>query len=196
MGGLAGWMYYKEYTSKKDEITEAKKVGNISTGSLESERDFACFLCIVCWSFAGVWLFVILCCYHKISLVIHVIKAAARFINNNICVLFVPLFQVLIGLVIFIIWLLGQVFIYTSGTLQKNTSGYPWSESKQDETGTYIFRFNCFSILWMIAYIVMMQVFVIAAAACVWYFQQGDAQSSTNKSKRNPLCTAYCWAFT
>ena len=113
-------MYYAEYENKKTEISNAKKIGSISTGSMESERDFALFLCIVFWTFAGIWLFVILCCYHKISLVIHVIKAAARFINNNICVLFVPLYQVLIGIVIFLIWITGQLFIYTSGVVPVN----------------------------------------------------------------------------
>jgi len=108
----------------------------------------------------------------------------------------VPLYQLLIGIVIFIIWVTGLIFVYTSGDITKNSSGYPWSSVSNEGFGLYLFIFNCFAILWLMAFILMMQVFIIAAAACVWYFQQGDYQEATNKSKRNPLCTAYCWAFT
>ena len=167
-----GYIYYKEYDDKKKEITEANSASNnnsvtIDTDNLESERDWAQFFCICFWTFAGIWFFVILCCYHKISLIIHVIKAAARFINNNICVLFVPLYQLLIGIVVFTIWSTGLVFVYTSGDITKNSSGYPWSDVSNEGFGLICFIFNCFAILWLMAFILMMQVFIIAAAACV-----------------------------
>ena len=100
------------------------------------------------------------------------------------------------GIVIFLAWVICIVYVYTSGDMSKNSSGYPWSEVKSEGMGLYLFIFNCFAILWLLAFVIMMQVFVIAAAACVWYFQQGDYQEATGKSKRNPLCTGYCWAFT
>jgi len=42
---------------------------------------------------------------------------------------------------------------------------------------------------------VSVNVFVIAAAAVIWYFQQGDDQEGGPKSKSNPCCKGYCWAF-
>jgi hypothetical protein len=49
--------------------------------------------------------------------------------------------------------------------------------------------------LWLIAFMVSLNVFVIAVAAVVWYFQQGNNQEHGGKSTRNPCCTGYLWAF-
>ena len=39
--------------------------------------------------------------------------------------------------------------------------------------------------------------FIVAAACVIWYFQQdsGEGQEKGKKSRRNPCCTGYCWAW-
>jgi hypothetical protein len=49
--------------------------------------------------------------------------------------------------------------------------------------------------LWLMAFMVSLNIFVIAVAAVVWYFQQGNNQEYGGKSTRNPCCTGYLWAF-
>ena len=192
--GFYGYIFYDGYEKKRKEISEAKALASsIDTSSMETDRNWDCFFFIVFWTFAFIWFCVILCCYHKISLIIHIIKASSRFINNNILVIFVPIFQVVIGIVIFIIWCVILVFVYTIGTIKRNSSGYPWSVVEQNTFGTTLFYFNCFAILWLVAYITMMQIFLIAAAGCVWYFQHGTAKGM---KKSNPLWKALCWSVT
>jgi len=131
-------------------------------------------------------------------MVIAVIKEAARFINNNLCVLFVPLINTCIGLAIFVMWFVGVVFLYTTGTITKNSSGYPWSDVIWNDYSKGMWYFNMFFILWLLAFIVSLNVFVIASAAVVWYYQQGPSnndQEGLQKTTKNPCYTGFCWAL-
>lgn len=48
--------------------------------------------------------------------------------------------------------------------------------------------------LWIIAFMVSFNVFVIASACVIWFFQQGEGQEQGKKTKKNPCCTGYVWA--
>jgi len=121
--------------------------------------------------------------------VICIIKATARFINDNICILFVPIINTLIAVVWIGIWIIGCVYIYSNGNITKHPNSYPWSQVKFDnKIQEYGFYFNLFMGLWLLAFIVSLNVFVIATATVIWYFQQDSNkdQEKGKKSKRNP----------
>lgn len=135
-----------------------------------------------------------LCNYQRIQLVICIIKATGRFINNNILILFVPVINTIFAIGWFVFYFVGLIYLYSVGTVTKHAT-YPWSNVAWDDFTKGAFYFNLFFGLWLIAFMVCLNTFVIAAASVVWYFQQGDGQEEGQKSKRNPCCTGYCWGI-
>lgn len=153
--------------------------------------------CAVLWFCAFVFTCMVLCNFQKIRLVVCIIKATARFINENIIILFVPIINTLIAAVWIGLWIFGSIYIYANGTMSKNENYYPWSTVTHEDVPKYSFWFTCFFGLWVLAFMVSLNVFVIASACVIWYFQQdsGKDQEKGKKSRRNPCCTGYCWAW-
>jgi hypothetical protein len=148
------------------------------------------------WLTAFIYTCLFLCNYQKIRLVVCIIKATARFMNENVMILFSPIVNTLLAAIFIFIWIIGIVYLYSVGTFEKNPNSYPWSKTHWEDFTKYAFYFNLFMGLWIVAFFVSLKVFVIASAAVIWYFQQGGAdQENQKKSVRNPCLTGYCWAF-
>jgi len=147
------------------------------------------------WFFGIIFFFMVCCYFHRIRLVISIVEASARFINNNLCILLVPLVNTLFALCWVVIWIASMIYLYSVGTVSKNESGYPWSTVDWELYTEISWYTNLFWGLWVVAFFVSLNVFVIAAAAVIWYFQQGDGQEGGPKTTKNPCCTGYCWAM-
>jgi len=109
-------------------------------------------------------------------------------------ILLVPVINTLIALALLVLWFVGVIYLYSVGTITQNTS-YPWSNVAWESFTEGCFYFNLFFGLWVLAFMVSFNVFVIASATVIWFFDQGKGQEAGSKSKKNPCCTGYCWAI-
>jgi len=198
---LGGWLAYNSARAYQDKIDEADKAatssgGTADTGDDEWTRNWCYVGCGFAWFFALIFTCLVLCNFHRIRLVICIVKASGRFINNNIMILFVPIINTIIAVAWFFFWFVGIIYLYSVGKVSKNTTFvYPWSEVEWEDFTKYSFYFNLFFGLWLLAFMISLNVFVIASASVIWYFQQGDGQEEGSKSKKNPCCTGYRWAL-
>jgi len=71
-----------------------------------------------------------------------IIKATARFINENIMILFVPIINTIMALLWIGGWIFGSIYIYSNGTMTKNVNYYPWSTVEHTDFNKYSFYFN------------------------------------------------------
>jgi hypothetical protein len=197
VGGALAYLTAMKY---QDDITAANNMASAGgttadTSDDEWTRNWCYFAMGALWLSGFIFLCMIMCFFHRIRLVICIIEASARFINNNLMVLFVPVINVILALLWIAIWVLSVVYLYSVGTVTKNENGYPWSSVAWETYTEVTWYTNLFWGLWVVAFFVSMNVFVIAAAAVIWYFQQGEAQEGGPKSTKNPCCTGYCWAI-
>lgn len=160
----------------------------------EYNRNWCYAGCGVLWLLAFIFSCIVCCNYHKIQLIIAIIKAASRFVTDNLCMLATPVINTLIAIALVTMWIIGIIFLYSVGTITKNPS-YPWSSVEWETFTEVAWYFNLFMGLWLIAFMVSLNAFVVGAAAVIWYFQQGPQQENGGKSTRNPCCTGYLWAF-
>jgi len=109
------------------------------------------------------------------------------------CILFVPAINTLITLLLLVAWFVGVIYLYSVGTITQNTT-YPWSNVAWEDFTKGAFYFNMFYGLWIVAFMVSFNVFWIASATVIWFFNQGKDQEEGKKSKSNPCCTGLCWA--
>lgn len=200
--GIGGWFWYDYYNKMNIKIQNMETIGasagmsSVDTSNESLERTLALIAAITSWTMCGLWMCVICCCYHKINLIIHIIKASARFINSNLCILLVPIFNTLAAMCAFVLWSAATIYLYSCGTFAVNTDYPVISTVTRDQNGEGMFWFNVLFVLWLLAFILMLNVFVIAAAAVIWYFQQGATDCGQENAKvHNPCYQGYCWAF-
>jgi hypothetical protein len=194
---VLGALSSKQAMSWKEKKESKERLATISgtTANVEDKTNKLYFWYIMMgavWLTALIYSCLVLCNYQKIRLVVCIIKATARFMNENVMILFVPILNTLLAASFIFIWIIGIVYLYSVGTFEKNPNSYPWSKTHWEDFTKYAFYFNLFMGLWIVAFFVSLNVFVVRAAAVIWYFQQGgDGQEDQKKSVRNPCLTGY-----
>jgi len=197
---LGGWLALDTALKYQDEIDALEKAATVSgttatTDDQEWNRNMFYAITGIVWLSALIFTCMVCCNYHRIQLIVAIVKASGRFVNDNLLILLVPVINTLICLCWFAMWFVGIVYLYSVGTVTNNTT-YPWSDIAWDDFTKGAFYFNLFFGLWIVAFMVSFNVFVIASATVIWFFQQGKGQEAGNKSKvRSPCCTGYCWAL-
>jgi len=183
---------------KKDEKALAKNVGvKANTSDIDALINLNYFLCGLTCLFALIYTICFLCNFRKVRLAANFIKASVRFVNDNMMIMFVPIINVFITLVLMAGWIYGIIYMYSLGTASKSSKSYPWADMKHDTSMQIAFYFNGIFGFWMVAFMVSFNVFVIGAACVTWYYQQdsGEGQEKGPKSRKSPICTGYCLAL-
>ena len=87
------------------------------------------------------------------------------------------------------VWLVSAVFVFSIGEPVKRDD-YPLTEMKWDDNTRYIFLFQLFMLFWINAFIMGMCQFIIAASACIWYFE-----CETDTGGKGSVGRGMYWAF-
>jgi hypothetical protein len=125
---------------------------------------------ILLWVLAVVYIIILLCCCSRIKLGIAIMQAASDFVRNTIGVFFVPLtFFVIIGVWI-TFWVVSAIYLYSVGEARKDPD-YPITTIEWTGTTKYLFIYFIFALFWVSAFIIGCAQFIIAATACIWYFE-------------------------
>lgn len=107
-----------------------------------------------------------------------------------------PIINCFMAILFFIIWCAGAIYMYSVGTYTRSVDWPVISVVNREQYYEFMYWFNILFVLWLMAFILMLNVFVIAAAAVIWYFQQGGEDCGQENAKvSNPCYTGYCWAI-
>lgn len=121
------------------------------------------------FALAGISALIICCKRSAIKMAVAIVKTAGSFIMDCKTVLLVPVVGQLFFLIIFFLWTLGFIYVYSLGTPQKQAK-YPFAEFKKNDMEVYAYWYWIFMGLWKQAFIACTVQFVIASAAAIWYF--------------------------
>lgn len=136
--------------------------------------DYATAGAIIGLVLAFLYLCFMCCCWHNISLGASIMEAASDFVTSNMKVVFLPIFAYIFALVFFAYWAVTAVYLYGVGDVQFNKD-LPFATVKNNEQTTYIAWYFLFGLLWVVAFFICLQQFIIAALVCMWYFMgRGD----------------------
>lgn len=140
------------------------------------------------WVFCFLVFLYVLCIRKRIAIAIAILKAATEFTREYLFVMFVPLiiFVVYLGALVF--WLYGFLYVYTSGTPLTEVS-FPYSGIDVDDTLRNAVIYFLIGLIWVSEWFVAYSFFVIAAMACIWYFQRLEVGGCSALSK------SLCWGF-
>lgn len=62
------------------------------------------------------------------------------------------------------------------------------------QQSTYLFLVMMFGMFWIVAWLIAIQIFVVAAVVCMWYFG-GHGSDTGDESAQAGVCVAFGWAF-
>jgi len=92
-------------------------------------------------------------------------------VAKNLRIFFLPLITYFVCAIWLTCWLVSAVFVFSIGE-PTSREGYPFiTEMKWDDNTRYIVLFQLFMLFWINAFIMGMCQFIIAASACIWYFE-------------------------
>jgi choline transporter-like protein 2/4/5 len=125
--------------------------------------------------FAGLILVLVLVIRKYISLAIIILKAAGKFVTETFYIIVFPpiMFAFFCGTFAFFFYI--GLNLYSGGDFthsREGTNSTPFGQVKFDPNLQRMFIWNCFFGLWNLTFNIGFTDFVIASAACLWYFNE------------------------
>ena len=135
----------------------------------DTKKVLFCVLFWICVIVDVIWLIFVLIMCNRIRLSISLIQIAAKYINLNCSVLFIPfLFFILtVGWIVY--WAVLSVFLYSSGDFDQDKSKII-AHFKWKYHINYLFWYNLFALFYVNALLSAFSQFIYASCASIWYF--------------------------
>jgi hypothetical protein len=131
-----------------------------------------------------------LCCnWTNIAIGADIMGAAGDFLSSNSRIVFVPIICYLITLPIILWYSATNVFMYSMGT-PYYVEGQMFASMKDERSIEVMFWVFMFGFFWIMAFILAILQFTIAATTALWYFG-----SNSDESPSVSVCKGVSWAF-
>lgn len=145
---------------------------------------------IASYILGGLSFLIVLFSMSTIALSIAIIKSAALFVAKNFLIVFLPIIFAIINITYVIIWALGLAYLWSIGEPKPRLTG-PFAEIIWSNKTIYLLIGHAFSLLWNIAFINYLLIFIIASSCSIWYFNNKDSPNYFSR----PIATSIYWAF-
>ena len=146
-------------------------------------------LAIILWSVDGIILIVIFCMFNDIQLALNIISVSAYFVFSNLCILIVPLIAIVAACGFIAYWIATMVFIYSIGEITQYGDS-PFPSVEWNSTTHNLWYYQLFSLFWIIAFIIAVLQFIVAATAAQWYFSSNNDERGSGS-----LCKSFFWSL-
>lgn len=147
----------------------------------------------VIWGLLGIYLIAILCCWYSLKIAIKVLRTAARVIMNNMKMVVVPIFQI----VVTVAWIGASVYalfwLLSCGEIMTNTvpgTSLTYRTYSYTDEQKYFIYAAIFFFFWVTAFLIAVADYVLIVAVCSWYFTE-----NTDKRGNFSIFKGYWWAI-
>ena len=142
------------------------------------------------WGVAGFFFLCICCCWNNIKIGVACYITAAQYVSKNLRIFLLPIASYFIAGIWLCCWLVSAIYVFSIGTPEPR-EGYEFiTEIKWEGNTRYLVLYQFFMLFWINAFIMGMCQFIIAASACIWYF---EVNSDTRG--KGTVGRAMYWAF-
>ena len=153
-------------------------------------RDWVKYCAYAIWGIAALYCCCICCCWNAIRIGIAVYRTTVTYVRTNVRIYLLPLVSYLIIGIWMTLWLVSLIYVWSVGTPEPRED-YPFiTNIKWEDKTRYTVLYQVFMLFWMNAFIMGGCQFIIAASACIWYFEvESDTQG------KNCVGRAIKWFF-
>ena len=134
----------------------------------QSKETLFCVLFWVCVVVAFLWLVFVLVMCNRIRLSIALIQVAAKYINSNCSILWIPFLFFIITIIYVAYWVVLSVYLYSTGDFDPHSKIFASFKWKYEIR--YFWWFHLFSLFYIYALISSFSQFIYASSASIWYF--------------------------
>jgi hypothetical protein len=117
--------------------------------------------------------------------------AAGNFVSSNSRIVLIPIMSYIVCLPILAGYIVVNVFLYSTGE-PKFVDGAMFAHIENGKNTEAMFWIFLFGFFWVIALVMAIQQFTIAAATAQWYFEQGPDSDSRGMVS---ISKGLCWSF-
>ena len=135
----------------------------------DSNKTLFCVLFWVCAIASLIWLLFILIMCNRIRLSVALIQIAAKYINSNCSILWIPFLFFTITIGWFVYWVVMSVYLYSTGDFDQENSKV-FASFKWKYEIKYLWWVHLFSFFYISALISAFSQFIYASSAAIWYF--------------------------
>ena len=147
------------------------------------------------WIFAAFYYLMLACCFKSLKVAIAVIETAADFFADTKRVIFVPLAFFFAGIILFVMWIAAAFCVSSIGEIKVES---PLDQSKDIEWADstyYMMYFMIFGIVWLMAFTIAMNEFVIIVSAVTWYYSDKTIPDDDGIPGDSDVWYGFKWGF-
>jgi len=149
----------------------------------------------ILWGLTAIYCLALLCCWFSLKIAIKILKVSARVIMNNMRMVVIPLFQIVltvvwIGLSLYCFLWLMSVGEPTKKCTALGVGEVCYTTYVYTQTQKYYIYSAIFFFFWVTAFLVALADYVLIVAVCSWYFTE-----NTDKRGDFAILKGYKWAF-
>jgi len=155
----------------------------------EDTRDSLEVFAYIFYALTAIFVIYVLFMCNRIRLAVAIMKAATIYIKDVWYALFVAPGMLVLTVVLYIYWSLACLYIYSSGEIVQEEQGDTIASVEWDNTTRNIFYLEFWGILWVNAFIIALEQFVLAGSVAIWYFSKGS-----DSGAQRPVSRPFWWA--
>jgi len=133
------------------------------------------------------------CCWKNIALGASIMECASEFVAGNVRIVALPIVAYLFVIPVFILWTYCAIYLYSIGEATYVPNAFlaeiVWAKETEYLAWGYLF-----GLLWVIAFIICVQQFMIAACTCMWYYT-GQGEEMSDSPYGVSVYKAFSWAM-
>mmetsp|Transcript_12122 Transcript_12122/g.10442 ORF Transcript_12122/g.10442 Transcript_12122/m.10442 type:complete len:352 (-) Transcript_12122:250-1305(-) len=171
---LLGYLFYSE--------AKAAESPEFSTDKLFINKDDISLyknLAYVLWGVSVVSFIFIFLCLRRVRLSIAILKASSEFVKDTPTSLLVAPVMFFVLMLVSILWIIGFIYIWSCGDIQKSRSLLPIGTIEWNSTTKFSFYMIIIFVYWSTLFLFAISYFILASSTCLWYFSN---ENRDNKS--------------
>ena len=137
----------------------------------DENRDWLEYATYTVGGIAALFFLCVCCCCRAIKLGIAVYKTTAQYIASNLRIFLLPALSYLIAFIWLLCWIVSALYVYSVGEPYPRPEYEFLTDIKWEDNTRYIMFYQVFMLFWINAFIMGTCQFIIAASACIWYFE-------------------------
>lgn len=151
----------------------------------------------ICWIVAGLFYLLIACNWKSLRVSIAVIETAAEYFADTKRIIFIPLIYFAVWVCVFIFWawgLAGVASISATGVQYTNIALQLRTADRTEGTN-WMIAGMFFGMVWISAFIIAMNEFVIICSSATWYFSRKDIPDGDGIPGDSDVWKGMWWSF-
>jgi solute carrier family 44 (choline transporter-like protein), member 2/4/5 len=152
-------------------------------------------ICYTSWILAAVYCLVMACNFNSLRVSIAIIDTAADFFADTKRIVLAPLCYFVVCILIFFGWLYGLACVASMGEITVSSVALQTKDVVRTDAASYMLWLMIFGMVWIVAFIIAANEFIVICASCSWYFSRKDIPDDDGIPGDANVSMGFWWSY-